>query len=239
MDRKIQLQIFQAQTQNVRALEKSWHQLKRTINSELANNQLLSAKNHSKLLALIFCAWSEANFHKLIHTPHGFELNEIDQIKAISSSNIVDGWKKCLEIGLSKISPTSKSSYKPNIKKNIENIIDRYVSTPRLVRNKIAHGQWAVALNRDNNALNPTLTKEIDDIDIVKLDIWFDAYKSLSNIIESMIESPTRTFHRDYWIETTQIQEKLLQKEKWSLSTKISQLQYKKSHPLSIKKPSS
>jgi hypothetical protein len=230
MDRKDQLLIFKAQTKNVRSLEKTWTQLKRTINSELANSQLSSAKNHTKILVLIFCAWSESNFQKLIHTPHGFELTEIEQIKRIASSDIVKGWKKCLAIGLSKIPSSSKSSYKPNIKKTIEDIIDRYVNNPRLVRNKIAHGQWENALNRENTALNPLLTNEIDEIDIVKLDIWLDAYKSLSNIIEAMIESPTRSFHRDYWNEIASIKQTLLDKEKWTLSTKIKRLQQKKSY---------
>ncbi len=43
---------------------------------------MTSANVQTKILALVFSAWAEARFSKLIHTPYGFDLNEIRQIKA-------------------------------------------------------------------------------------------------------------------------------------------------------------
>ena len=84
MNREEQLNIFRAQTANVREIVKTWKHVKRTINRELVGGNPTSATLHTKLLALVFCAWSEANFSKLIHTPHGLELVEIQQIKALA-----------------------------------------------------------------------------------------------------------------------------------------------------------
>jgi hypothetical protein len=112
----------------------------------------------------------------------------------------------------------------------VERIIDSYVHQPRLLRNKIAHGQWFTALNRNNTAINKDLTEQLNNIDIVKLNIWKDAYGGLSNIIETLIESPDRAFHRDYWVEIVKVEEQLKKTEDWNLETKIKMLRLKASH---------
>lgn len=229
MDRASQLIIFKAQTENVRALNRAWTHLLRTINRELSNGNLVSAASHTKALALIFCTWSEANFLKLIHTPHCFELDEIRQIKALSSRDIVHGWLKCLELGLGRVSKTPKSNYIPNIRQTVERIIHTYVDEPRLLRNKIAHGQWAIALNRENAAKNEALTKRIHATNVVDLAIWKEALSCLNNIIECLIESPDRAFHRDYWYEVAKIEYHLSKTEKWTLESKIKKLKRKAS----------
>lgn len=229
MNREDQLNIFRAQTQNVRDIIKTWKHVQRTINHELVCDNHTSASVHTKLLALVFCAWSEANFSKLIHTPHGYELSEIQQIKSLAKGNIVDGWLKCLELGLHRVSETPKSSYIPNIKQNVERIIVEYVQEPRVLRNKVAHGQWKIALNRNNDNINDALTEQIKNIEVVRLNIWKEAHQGLSNIIEVLIESPNRAFHRDYWPEVVKVSEHLKNTKSWDLEGKIELLKRKKS----------
>lgn len=229
MNREEQLNIFRAQTENVRDIIKTWKHVQRTINHELVCDNLTSASVHTKLLALVFCAWSEANFSKLIHTPHGFEFDEIQQIKTLAKGDIVDGWLKCLELGLHRVSKTPKSSYIPNINQAVERIIVDYVQEPRVLRNKIAHGQWKIALNRNNENTNDALTEQIKNIDVVQLNIWKEAHQGLSNIIEVLIESPNRAFHRDYWSEIVKVNEHLNKTKTWSLEEKIQLLKKKQS----------
>lgn len=229
MNREDQLKIFRAQTENVKEIIKTWKHVKRTINQELVRDNLTSASGHTKLLTLVFCAWSEANFSKLIHTPHGFELDEIKQIKVLAGKNIVEGWLKCLELGLNRVSKKPKSNYIPNIKQDVERLINDYVKDPRDLRNKIAHGQWKIALNNKNDNTNNALTDQIKNIDVVQLCIWRDAYQGLSNIIEVLIESPGRAFHRDYWDEIVKVKENLNKAKKWKLEDKIQLLKQKQS----------
>jgi hypothetical protein len=228
MNREKQLSIFKAQTENVQEIVKTWTHLQRTINRELVADNLTSASLHTKLLALVFCAWSEATFSKLIHTPHGLELDEIDQIKKIAQNNIVAGWMKCLTLGLRKISRKPKSNYVSNIERIVKRIIVEYVHEPRLLRNKIAHGQWKIALNRDNNDTNSALTRQIENIDVVILSKWKIAHEGLANIMEALIESPDRAFHRDYWLELAKVDDYLEKAKKWSLEEKIRLLKMKK-----------
>lgn len=230
MDRSDQLEIFKAQTQNVRELDATWRHLLRTINNELIKDNITSVNYYTRLLALVFCSWSEAIFSKLIHTPHGFELDEIEQIKATAKNDIVEGWRKCLELRLNHVAAKSKSNYIPNISQTVGRIIDAYVSEPRLIRNKIAHGQWCIALNRNNDGVNKEITTQIQSLDVVKLCIWNEAFRSLSNIVEVLIESPDRVFHQKYWIEIEKIDEHLRRTEKWTLSDKTQQLRKQASY---------
>jgi len=228
MNQDQKLKVFQAQVLNVRELEQAWRHLKRSINSDLIASNHTSARIHTKTLALIYCAWSEALFSKLIHTPYGFELGEIEQIKIAQRSSIVDAWIKCIELASAKIGARS-GNYVPNIRQRLEVLVGRYIAEPSLVRNKIAHGQWVCALNRENTNINNDLTTQIGNLDIVYLDTLKEAFLGLSEIVEAMIESPTRAFHRDYWPILTRIEAHLQETAKHTLTDKIALLKNKAS----------
>lgn len=228
MDNTKRLEIFRAQTTNVRTLKQARKQITRTINLALRKGNLVSAQINTKILILVFCAWVEASFSKLIHTPYGFSLDEIKQIKKIyQRSGLGEAWQKCLELGLKKIPSKHKSSYVPNIRQKVSRVINKYVVEPSLIRNKIAHGQWKIALNRANNAVNNDISKRINNIDLVITTIWFEVYQYLSQIIETLIESPNRIFHRHYWQLTVKLEDFLKESGKWNINAKIKSLKRK------------
>ena len=78
----------------------------------------------------------------------------------------MEAWKKCVELSLRKVQGKS-SGYIANTQKKIVTLIDSYVYDPSLLRNKIAHGQWNVALNSNNTKVNETLTNKINAITVV------------------------------------------------------------------------
>ncbi len=128
--------MFRAQTVNLRMLEQSWKHTKRGIHRDLLANNKPSVVLQTKVLALIYCAWSEAAFSKLIHTPHGFELDEIRQIKAAGEKNgIIAAWKKCVALALKKVQ-SRNGSYIPNIKQGLGRLIKTYIEKPSHLRNK-------------------------------------------------------------------------------------------------------
>ena len=83
MNNEQRLQVFIAQCDNVRGLASAFKQTKRVINQSLRRNKDNEVRDHTRTLALIYCAWSEASFSKMVHTPHGFTLDEIKQIKEV------------------------------------------------------------------------------------------------------------------------------------------------------------
>lgn len=230
MNQDQKLQVFQAQVLNVRELEQAWRHIKRSINSDLVANNHTSARIHTKTLALIYCAWSEAIFSKLIHTPYGFELGEIEQIKTAQRTSIVEAWRKCIELASAKVG-AGRSNYLPNVRQRLDRLVNKYISAPSLVRNKIAHGQWVHALNRENTNLNNELTAQISNLDVVYLDILREAFTGVSEIVEAMIESPNKAFQRDYWTILTKIESHLAATERYTLADKIARLKSKASRP--------
>lgn len=200
MDENDRLAIFRAQTINVRKLEQVRAYLNRSINYGLRKGDAVSVVVHTRCLALVFCAWVEANFPKLIHTPYGFTLNEIEQIKREGdrTRSVESAWQKAVELGLRRIQSSPKSNYVPNRRQALSGLVQTHVVEPSLLRNKIAHGQWEIALNRDNTAVNLDATNAIRNLDIVTLTRWFETHRYLALIVEALIESPNRAFHRDY-----------------------------------------
>ncbi|MNX71338.1 hypothetical protein D3C86_1026490 [compost metagenome] len=227
MDRQKQLEVFQAQTQNLRALGRGWTHIKRGIHRDLLANNRPSVELQTKILALTYCAWSEVAFSKLIHTPHCFELDEIRQIKAAGErGSIVTAWEKCVALALRKIQ-SRNGNYVPNVKQELSRLIKTYIETPSQLRNKVAHGQWQVALNSKNTAQNPDLTFSLANLDLVKLDLLKKGCEGLCRIVEALVESPERAFHRDYWPLLCSVREQLETASQFTLSQKLQLLKQK------------
>jgi len=230
MDNKIRLEIFKLQTDNVRDLKKAIGQIRRTINYAYRKNDNVTARVQTKILALIYCAWAEANFFKVVHTPHGFNLNEIQQIKKVYKKQGVEaGWLKCVDIGLAKVAKSKTNIVDTDARKKIFNIINKYIIEPSLIRNKIAHGQWVNALNRKNTAKNEDITNKLNNLNIVTIYDWIETNKHLTQIVENLIESP-KAFQRDYKQLTTDILKNLKTSEKRTLVDKIKLLKKKPSN---------
>lgn len=228
MDQNSRLNVFKAQTKNVQEIEKVRKQINRTINDALKRGDKIAVQALTKTMALVFCAWVEANFSKVIHTPNGFSLDEIQQIKKVYKENGLEkGWEKCVELGSLKASKNKNSNYVPNIRLELRRLIQDYIVEPSLLRNKIAHGQWTIALNRENSAENKDLTKSLASLDIVTISKWFKVHGHISLIIENLVESPNKAFHRDYWIEITELKEFIAVTEGWSLEQKVNKLKQK------------
>lgn len=219
MNNASKLEIFRAQVENVRSLQAAATQIRRSVNHALRVGNDPMANVQTKILALVFCAWAESNFLKVIHTPYGFTLDEIRQIKSVWSQNgIGGGWLKCLDLALRKV-PAARSGFVPNTRQQLKRVIQDYVVRPSVIRNKIAHGQWVKPLNGSNTAVNLTIEADIAALDVVKVSIWFQCHERLADIIESLIESPKK-FVRDYWTQTEALRNFLEESQQWSLEEK-------------------
>ncbi len=228
MDDRIDL--YRVHVQNVRALNRARKQMTLLVNDAIRRNNSALIVTLTKSLVLLFSAWEEANFAKLIYTPRGFSENELTQIKQAYSQSLEQAWDKCIDLGLRKVrSNPKRSSYIPNVQKRLSQIVQEYVIDPRIIRNKIAHGQWEIALNRTNTAVNREITLSIQSLDVVIVLKWFRIFQYLSDIVEILIESPGRAFHRDYWVILGELEEYLEKTKSWSIVTKRKQL-LRKSH---------
>lgn len=227
MNNATRLAVFQAQVANVRALKSAIRQIRRAINDALRKGNEPLASVQTKVLAQTFCSWAEANFSKVIHTPHGFTLLELAEVKRIwSAHSLADAWIKAVDLGLKKV-PAQRSGFVPNAKRTISNHIKTYVTEPALLRNKVAHGQWQVALNRPNTAVNTDLTLAMASLDIITVDRWYGGHERLATIVESLVESPDRTFARDYWPQLSELEDFARESALWTMEAKRQAFQRK------------
>ena len=223
MDHAAKLAIFRAQTENVQSLKTAMRQVHRSINDALRANDQPRVGAFTKTYALLFCGWAEANFSKVLHTPYGFEIDEIEQVQAAKTNGIAAAWKKCVQLGLRHLD-AKRGSFKPNTQKKLEEIIDRHVFDPSLLRNKLAHGQWVVALNRENVAVQNDLTAKISALDVVAISAWIDGHRLLADLIEHLIESPKKAFMRDWYQYVVDIENEMLESEQRTLKEHIRKL---------------
>ena len=96
MNQTERLDVYRAQTKNVQKIEKALIQINRAINDAYKRGDMDSAEVHTKVMSIVFSAWVEAIFTKTIHTPYGFTLIEIQQIKQIQKNfSLEKGFEKC------------------------------------------------------------------------------------------------------------------------------------------------
>ncbi|MHA3977360.1 hypothetical protein ACW9UR_06735 [Halovulum sp. GXIMD14794] len=226
MDQEAKLAVFQAQVENVRSLKVSMRQLHRSVNEALRSNDAARVSTFTKTYALLFCAWAESNFSKVLHTPYGFEIDEIQQVKNEKSNGISAAWKKAVELGLRHLD-AKRGSFRPNAQKKLYEVIDTHVFDPSLLRNKLAHGQWVFALNRDNDAVQDDLTRRIDELDIVKVGSWVRGHELMADTVETLIESPKNAFMRDWYHYVVDIEKALAESEQRTLEDHVARLKAK------------
>lgn len=225
MDNTARLAIYQAQCTNVRALKKARGQLRRAINKAIRKNDEPAIEAYTKALALLFCAWVEASFSKLIHTPHGLALSEISQVKqSVREGSVETGWRTCITLALRK-NNAKKSNFSPNAKQKISGFVEKYIRDPSQIRNKIAHGQWVLALNRHNTDLNNDLTTQIKNFDSVVIERCFLCCEKLIAVVEHLIESPNRHFMQSYWNLVAELEEIEENRGNWTVATKAAAIQ--------------
>jgi hypothetical protein len=221
--------IYEAQVLNVKELENAWVHINRTINHAYRIDDSSLVKHQTRMLALVFCAYAEANFSKLIHTPYGLNTHEISQVKKAQKRSIVKAWKECLRVSTKKIQ-SKKSKHIPNLIQETNRLITSYIEEPSLIRNKIAHGQWAISLNSDNTKINDDLTQSVKKLTVVDLSRFKAAFDKLNAILEDIIESPNKAHWKFYWahiVEFDQEQERL---KKHTVAGKIAQIKKKEGY---------
>jgi hypothetical protein len=220
------------QSKNVRRLKQVKNNLVKDINFSLKKNDNFQVEIKTKLLALLFSTLSEAEFIQVVHTPNGFLSSEIGKIKSAKNSKLEDGWKLMIDLAFDKVGDWRNKADLLKRRNSLHKTIEDFIITPSILRNKVAHGQWEFALNKDNTKENEELTKQLKDLDVVEITKWFNIHQYLGLIIRDLIQSPKKGFHNNYWVNLTNLEQYLNKAKTWTLEAK-KELMKKK--PLQVK----
>ena len=219
--------LYVLQSKNVRRLKQVQANLVKDINFYLRKNNEFQVEIKTKLLALLHCTLAQAQFIQIVHTPDGFLSSEIEKIKSAKNSKLEDGWKLMIDLAMDKVGDWNNTKDLLDRRNSLLQIISDYIISPSILRNKIAHGQWEFALNRENTKENKDLTAQLKDLNIVEISKWFDIHQFMGLIIRDLIQSPKKGFHNNYWVNLTNLEESLIKSKNWTLETKKSQLKKK------------
>ena len=218
--------VFSIQTENVRELEKSWEQGNRLVNESLRARNQAAITIQTKLMALLFSAYTEAIFSKLIHTPHALSKEEIKVLKAEFKKNSYFGWVKCLDVIVNKIT-TKDQVYKDQVILSMNSLLEDYIKEPSEVRNRIAHGQWVIALNSNNTRENNNITVKIRALDIIVLTRYKRSFNLISLIIEDLVESPDKAHINTYQKKINKFKQEQIKMASWTLQGRVQKLKQK------------
>jgi hypothetical protein len=227
MTRREIYDLYVLQSKNVRRLKQVQASLVKDINFYLRKNDHFQVEIKTKLLALLHATLSEAQFIQILHTPDGFSGQEIERIKVVKNSKLEDGWRLMIDLAMGKIGNWTRNQDLRKRRDALYKVVAEFIIAPSLLRNKIAHGQWEFALNRENTKENEVLTGHLRTLSVVQISKWFTVHQYLGLIIRDLVQSPQKGFHNNYWIHLTGLEEYLTNSKKWTIETKREKLQRK------------
>ncbi len=213
--------IYILQSRNVRKLAKVKSNLIRDINRNVRKNDLFEVEVKTKLLALLYSAWSEAQFVQILHTPNGFFPRDIKDIEdERNRQGIIAGWNLMLELAIDRVGDVNKSQDLSDRLAKLKLIVKENIKEQSILRNKIAHGQWVHALNKTHTAENKTYSSVLRCLDYVQLDKLFKIHKYLGSIVRDLVQSPKKGFHNNYWNNLVQLEVFLDKSKHWTAETR-------------------
>lgn len=213
--------VYVLQSRNVRQLGKARRQLLRSLNRDLVRGDEASLGVNTRLFALLYSVWSEAQFVQILHTPAALSGAEIDGVKVDKKKNgIGAGWRTLAALAFKRVGDESKNASIQGRLEFVLDVIDENVIKPAVLRNKIAHGQWVVALNRANEGENVELTKELSRLDYVRVDLFFQAHERLATIFRDLVQSPARGHYRDFWTHHEELKGLVARAKTWTVESK-------------------
>ena len=221
-------EIYEANVKNVKEVKKQANAIKRLLNQSLKDNRVCEIEALTKTYALMYSAYAEVSFQKLIHTPYGFSDEYIQQIE--NGRNLETKWMKCMELALKQIESETNKGDIANKLKWLKEIMDKYIIYPSQIRNKIAHGQWSVCLNNDCTKINTDMTAELAKLDFVQVEKLFGIYEIFIQCVEDLIESPYKAHYRDFYANLTELEEYIKRTKDYNMESKKIKLQSSKKY---------
>jgi hypothetical protein len=201
------------------------------IYNSYSNDKISELDSITRQLILLYCTWTEAVFLKLKHTPHGLTLANRENSYG---TNISDKWNNLIDHILSLIPIGTNVDDVSVMTTELKTIATDYIIEPSKLRNKIAHGQWREALNRNNDDLVFDTSVAISKLDFVEIDVSFDIQIRFVYILESILESNYKNLmiserHDSYLFLKDKLDRFILSHSDWSVSSRVGFLRQRNS----------
>ncbi|MFK5976836.1 MAG: hypothetical protein QM493_10035 [Sulfurovum sp.] len=246
--------MFNHQSSNVQELRKAINFLIKDIHEAKRKHRLYDVEIKTKLLAMTYSAWSEAQFIQIIYTPDALTSEQLNSL--LNDSGIFNRWKELLNYLFDKVEKFNKNKSKEKIeelKQNFHNneldnkikecnfyykdksikqkntiikYLENYIEKQSMIRNKIAHGQWKIALDKGNKYKINALTKQLESLNVFSIRKEFKVHTILGKIIRDLIQSPYKSFDKNYEKDINKIKSFLENDTKRDLKFKLKKIKF-------------
>jgi hypothetical protein len=199
-------ELAKAHIKNLHSIRKATTQVNRALNVAINNCDELQERIYIRLLIILWMTWAECKLNALL-TEHPQVTDEDREYIDVNSHSELDRWNLILERfirrrylnddpdrELSRLTLRHTTFHRyMTLSELINNNIALYIE----IRNRLAHGQWHIALNSELNAKNPTLTQSIWKLSKVDVLILKRTLMVVSNAIRDLISSK-KTFEDNF-----------------------------------------
>lgn len=195
-------QLYRAHVQNLRAVDVAFERVIRELNSSLARSDEKTSSALLKTAMLLLGGWAENRLRKLVYEPNGF--SSVERNKIDSAPTQLDSWTTALELGfrrrhaiphaaLSVALPlTPRAHYGA-----LTAVFDTELRPIIEVRNKLAHGQWARALNSENTDFSTIHNQQINSENAHSVKCKHRILESMAQLIHDLVAG-NHAFERDF-----------------------------------------
>jgi len=155
-------------SKNRAALSKAIVQMNRSLNESIRRKDKEQEYVQARCLFLLWVSWMEVSMDLILHSAN--KLTEAERKSIEACRREVDRWNLCLDLcfakhyltgkkrSLTKINLGPTAFYRfQELKAVLKDYIDPYIE----IRNRLAHGQWMIAINSEGSVKNQDLTTRL------------------------------------------------------------------------------
>jgi hypothetical protein len=197
-------ELEKAHIANRRQLEKAITQINLVLNSAIKSNNKEREYVSTRLLVFLWMSWAETSLNALVYKqPH---VNEVIRRKVLGVRREIDKWHILIDEFFKKhyLSKKQTSIKRHNIGhsaytkyQTLKEIIEKEISIFIEIRNRLAHGQWKVALNTEATSKSQDITTKIWTLSKKEILYLKSTLVNLNKILNDLICSKF-TFERDF-----------------------------------------
>ena len=190
-------QLSRAHIKNLLTLRKATKQVNRDLNAAIKVEDELKEQLYTRLLILIWMTWAECKMNVLLTEPAQVTPRDAQFVTANANSEI-ERWRLLLDMFFRSRYPGGSPS-KPLDRLTLGHAnYHRYTTASGLIdrvgvyfeiRNRLAHGQWHVALNYDLSATNQELSQSIWRLTKTDTLVLKRHLTALANILGELVAS--------------------------------------------------
>jgi hypothetical protein len=193
--------LYDVHSRNLAAVDRGTNRIKRAANRAVAQWQLATAGDLTKIYALLLAAKLEVRLRKLMYEAPAFT---DAQRRAITNEESQDQqWLRAIDEAFKRRYGVRRLSGKsldvtPRVRRDVlREAVKKDLAPIMRLRNRLAHGQWAVALTNAGDAVSKELDDVLGGLNVLDLKHQERLIDRLGDAISDLAVS-RRTFERDF-----------------------------------------